>query len=187
MKTRLSFFFAFLFTVALIKPAEAQVKSDYDKNADFSKYKTYSFLGWQDNSDKILNDFDKKRIHDAFMSEFAKRGMTYVESGGDASISLFLVVNKETSTTAYTDFNTGYGYRGRWGWGMGPGYATTTYQENDYLQGTMVCDMYDTQSKNLLWQGIIKKTVEEKPEKREKSIPKNVTKLMKKFPVKPSK
>ena len=43
--------------------------------------------------------------------------------------------------------------------------------------------MLDTQSKDLLWQGVATGTVSEKPEKREKKIPKAVKKLMKKFPV----
>ena len=167
----------------------AQVKSDYDKNTDFSKYKTFTFEGWQKNSDQQLNDFDKKRILDAFTSEFNARGMSLVESNGDAAIALYIVLDKKTSTTAYTDYTGGIGYGGRRGWGMGMGgvgmgSATTTYDENDYTEGTLVVDMYDAGGKNLLWQGVMTKTVNEKPEKREKTIPKNVSKLMKSYPIK---
>ena len=165
----------------------AQVKSDYDKNVDFTTYKTYTFAGWQEDSDKILNDFDKKRIKESLKAEFASRGLSPVQSNGDATITLFIVVNQKTSTTAYTSFNGTYGYRGRWGWGTGPGMVTanTTYSENDYLEGTLVVDMYDSAGKNLIWQGIITTIIKSKPEKREKSIPKNIKKLMKKYPVKP--
>jgi len=180
-----------LLFVCLSNNVVAQVKSDYDKNANFSEYKTYTFGGWVKDSDKILTDFDKKRITDALSNEFSSRGMSYVESGGDAVITLFIVVNQKTSTTAYTNFNGGMGYYGRRGWGMGYGgmglSATTTYNQNDYLEGTFVVDMYDSKSKELIWQGIITSVVKENPEKREKSIPKKVKKLMKKFPVKPMK
>lgn len=166
----------------------AQVKSDYDKNIDFSKFKTYSFGGWENDSDKILNSFDKKRITDALVSEFSSRGMTYTQENGQVVITLFIVVNQKTSTTAYTNYNSTMGYRGRWGWGYGTmGTATTTYNENDYLEGTFVVDMYDNTSKNLIWQGIITSVVNEKPEKREKTIPKKIKKLMKAYPVKPLK
>ena len=167
----------------------AQVKADFDKTADFTKIKTYSFAGWQKDSDKQMNDFDKKRIQDAFKSEFSARGMEFVESGGDAVVTLYLVLDKKTSTTAYTDFNGGMGYGARWGWGMGAGMgtATTTYSENDYIEGTLVIDLYSTDEKKLLWQGIITTTVKTKPEQRAKSIPKNVSKLMKKYPVPPKK
>ncbi len=188
MKTKLTLIFALFLTIAFSGNLIAQVKSDYDKNADFTKYKTYSFLGWQKESDQQLNEFDKKRIYDAFKSEFSTRGMEYVETGGDVSITFFIVVNEKTSTTAYTNYTGGYGYSGRWGWGMGPGaYATTTYSESDYNEGTFVIDMYDNSSKSLVWQGILTKVVNEKPEKRGKTIPKSVKRLMKKYPVKPMK
>ena len=166
-----------------------QIKSDYDKSADFSTYKTYMFAGWEKNSDQILNEFDKKRIMDAIQSELSKRGMSLVTSDGDAAFTLFIVINEKTSTTAYTDYHTSMGYGGRWGWGMGPGMATatTTYSENDYREGTLVVDMYDTESKSLVWQGIITTVVKEKPEQREKSIPKKIGKLMREFPVDPVK
>jgi len=167
----------------------AQVKSDYDKKADFTTYKTYSFAGWQKDSDKQLNEFDKKRILDALKAEFDARGMSLVESGADATISIYIVIDSKTSTTAYTNYNGGMGYGMGRGWGMGyggmgMGSSTTTYSQDDYLEGTLVVDVYDESSKNLVWQGIITKTVKEKPEKREKSIPKNIAKLMKEYPVK---
>lgn len=175
-------------------PALAQVKSDYDKTADFTKYKTYSFAGWQKGSEQQINDLDKKRIYDAFKSEFELRGMKYQETGADATITLYLVLQNKTSTTAYTNYNTGFGYYPpRWGWGMGyatpmgMGTATTTYTENDYVEGTMVVDMYDNGSKTLVWQGVLTKVVKEDPKKREKSIPKSISKLMKPFPVQPVK
>lgn len=95
----------------------AQVKSDYDKTTDFTKYKTYSFEGWQKDSDQQLNEFDKKRVTDALKAEFAARGMSLVESGGDASVALYLVLDKKTSTTAYTNYMGGLGYGCRDGHG----------------------------------------------------------------------
>ncbi len=80
------------------------------------------------------------------------------------------------------------GYVGRWGWGMGAGLgmgsATTTYNNNDYLEGTLVVDMYDSETKNLIWQGVMTSEVNEKPQKREKSTPRKIAKLMKSYPVK---
>jgi hypothetical protein len=80
----------------------------------------------------------------------------------------------------------GVGYRGAgWGWGMGS--STTTYQENDYDVGTFVVDAYDATSKKLIWQGTLVKTLNSNAGKNEKSIPKSVGKLMKKYPIKPKK
>ena len=43
-----------------------KVTSDYDKTVDFSKYKTYEYYGWSDNSDEFLTEFDRERIESAF-------------------------------------------------------------------------------------------------------------------------
>lgn len=185
--TTVTIFLVFLPAAFFISPAWAQVRSDYDKNTDFTKYKTYSFAGWQKDCEKQLTEFDQKRITDALKSEFENRGLTLVDKMGDATISIYIVLQKETSTTAYTDYTGGLGYGPRWGWGVGMGSATTTYTQNDYTVGTLVVDMYDESSKNLVWQGIIQTTVKEKPKQREKSIPKNIHKLMRDFPVNPVK
>lgn len=179
-----------ILAILLSSCSTVKVTSDQAKDTDFSTYKTYTFLGWQNNSDEIMNDFDKKRIHDAFKAEFDKRGLQLVSEGADMAISLYLVVSKETSTTAYTNYHSGYGgmynrYGYGWGGGYGGGFASTTYHESDYLKGTMVMDVFDEKSGQQLWQGIAVKTIQEKPEKREKSIPHSVSALMKKFPIAP--
>jgi hypothetical protein len=182
-----------LFTIGLFLFFSAssyaqKVKVDFDKTVDFSKYKTYQFLGWQDDIDQVANEFDQKRLRDAFREEMDIRKLEKVENNPDMVISMYLVIDQKTSITGYTNYygGAGAGYR-RGGWGWGAGHSTTNYSENDYLEGTMVVDVYDTGSKNLIWQATGVGTVTEKPEKREKSIPKTVSKMMKKFPIKPVK
>jgi len=170
----------------MVSCSTVTVVTDMDKTVDFSNYKTYNFLGWQQDSDKILNEFDKKRVRDAFISEFEARGLEMVNENGDMAITLFVVVDQRTSVTAYTDYY-GSGYRGyrryRGGWGYGS--ASTSYTEEDYLQGTLVMDVFDGETKGQVWQGIATSTVSEKPEKREKGIPAKIGALMKKFPIDP--
>ena len=177
---------AVLLAILISGCSSVTVISDMDKSVDFSQYKTYSFLGWQKDSDQLMNEFDKKRLHDAFGAELSQRGLEYVESGGDMAISLFLVISKETSVTAYTNYYGmgGYGRYNRYGYGWG-GTSRTTYSENDYLKGTLVMDVFDEKSGDQVWQGIATGTVTEQPEKREKSIPKSVGALMAKFPIQP--
>ena len=185
MKQLLLIFTSLIF---LASCSSIKVTADYDKKADFSKYKTATFLGWQDDADKLLNDIDKKRFRDAFRAEMAKRNIDIVEEGGDMAIVLFLVADAKTSINAYTNYyGGGYGRYHRGGWGWGAGHSTTTYTQDDYVQGTLVVDVYDNTSGDLIWQGVGTKTIEEKAEKREKTIPKVVAAVMNKFPVKPEK
>lgn len=173
-----------------------QVTSDYDKTVDFSKYKTFMYYGWTDESDKVLNQFDKDRIETAFGDEFAKRGWVLQKEDGDAVVSLFIVVDQKTSYTAYTNHYGGgmyggmygprYGYGGYGGMGMGMGTSSTQVQQNDYLEGTLIVDVFDAKEKKHIWQGIGKKTLSENTSNREARIKQAVAAIMSQFPVKPA-
>ncbi len=163
-----------------------KVVTDVDKTVDFSTYKTYSFLGWQENSDKILSEFDKRRLRDAFIYEFARRGLEPVTENGDMQITLFIVVDHRTTVTSYTNYYGGrYGMYHRYYGGWGYGWGSTTYNESDYMEGTLVMDVFDGATKDQIWQGIATSTISENPDKREKTIPAKIGSLMRKFPVQP--
>jgi len=174
--------------------SSVKVTSDYDKSADFTNYKTFEYYGWAEESDKILNRFDKERIEAALGYEFDRRGLELVDKEGDMVVSLYIVVDQKTSTTAYTDhYNMGgygYGYGPDWGWyggygGMGMGTSTTRYSEKDYLVGTLVVDVFDKAEKKLIWQSVGQKTVDENPNNAEKNIIKVAEAIMKPFPIEP--
>lgn len=164
------------------------VNSDYDKTTDFTAFKTYSYYGWAENSDKILNRFDKERIEKAFGEELAKRGLEYVAEGGDLIVTLYIVTEQKQQTTATTT-NMGGGYGGYYGYGPGYGYgggmSTTNYNTYDYTVGTLVVDIYDASKKELIFESIGSGTVDENPKNRDKSIPTTVSAMMKPYPVKP--
>ena len=171
-----------------------KVVADGDPTVNWSEYTTYQYYGWAEESDQLLTRFDKERIEAAFGNEFKRRGMKYVESGGDMIVSLFIVIEQQTSTTASTT-SMGGGYGGYYGgyYGYGPGYgwggghSTTTISEYDYEVGTLVCDVFDLEKEVLIWEGIGTKTISEDPAKRETTIPKAVQAIMAKFPVSPKK
>ena len=166
-----------------------KVTSDYDKETDFSKYKTFEYYGWTKESDQVLNQFDKDRIEKAFAAEFAKRDLKFVKENGDMVVSLYLVIDQKTSVTAYTDhYGGGWGYGAGWGWYGGYGgmsQSTTRYSEQDYLEGTLVVDVFDKARKKLIWQGVGRKTIEENPDKRERMVPVVAESIMRPFPIKP--
>ncbi len=194
MKQKSIFLLGILGVLLLSSCATTKVKTDYDKSVDFSKYKTFEYYGWAENSDQILNDFDKKRIETAFNKEFKARGINYVKSGGDLIVTLYIVTQKKTETTA-TTMSTGvsygyggyYGYGPRYGWGTGMGHSTTTYNQYDYTVGTLVIDVFDAKEKRLIWESIGEKTIEENPQNRDESIPKSVKAIMQPYPVAPIK
>ncbi len=145
-----------------------QVKTDYDRNVNFSQYKTYS---WSDVKTKDPLWVD--RIKSAVNSALAAKGLTQVDSGGDISIvAMGITEDKQTLNTFYDGF-------GGWRWG-GFGDAETTTET--YRVGTLVLDLFDTQTKKLIWRGSSSDTVSDQSAKNIKNLNKGVEKMFKHFP-----
>lgn len=101
-------------------------------------------------------------------------------SGGDAGVAAF--GSTRTEKTLETFYN---GLGGGWFWrGFGPATATT-YVENTPV-GTLVVDIFDNQTKKLIWRGTATETLSSKPEKNDKKLEKAVEDMFKHFPPKPS-
>ena len=190
MKKTILFLGSFLGLVMLNSCSSLKVYSDVDPTADWTKYKTFEYYGWAEESDQILNRLDRERIENAFGAEFKARGLEYKEKGGDMIVTLFIVVEQKKGATATTT-SMGGGYYGGYygygpGYGWGGGHSTTNIQEYDYSVGTLVCDVFDAKDQKLIWEGIGNKTIDENPQKRENNIPKVVSAIMSKFPVQPN-
>jgi hypothetical protein len=151
-----------------------QVKTDYDRGADFSQYKTYSWEKIQ-TQDPLWVD----RIKDAVNTSLAAKGWTQVESGGQVSlVAIEMTRNQQTLNTFYDGFGGGWGWR-RFG-GGGFGDATTTTE--NYKVGTLVVDLFDANSKKLIWRGSASDTLSDKSEKNIKNLDKGVQKMFDHFP-----
>jgi len=162
-----------LFFAAMLGAAFAQqVKSDFDHQANFSQYKTYS---WQEV--KPPNSLWDSRIKSAVDARLAAKGWTQVDSGGD--VAIVAIATSHTERTLQT-FYDGMGGGWRWRGFGGMGEATTT--EQDYKEGTLLVDLYDAKTKQLIWRGSAEDTVSNNADKNEKNLNKGVAKMFKKFP-----
>lgn len=151
-----------------------QVKTDYDRSANFAQYKTYS---WEQVKTKDALDID--RIKAAVNAALAAKGWTQVDSGGDVSIvAMEITRNQQTLNTFYDGFGGGWGWR-RFG-GGGFGEATTTTET--YKVGTLVVDLFATKTKQLIWRGASSDTLSDNSNKNIKNLDKGVEKMFKQFP-----
>jgi hypothetical protein len=152
-----------------------QVKTDYDRSADFSQYKTYSWEKVQ-TQDPLWVD----RIKEAVNSALAAKGWTQVPSGGNvAVVAIEMTRNQQTLDTFYNGFGRG------WRWGGGFGDATTTVE--NYKVGTLVVDLFDANSKKLVWRGSSSDTLSDKSDNNIKNLDKGVQKMFNHFPPEPKK
>jgi uncharacterized protein DUF4136 len=149
-----------------------QVKTDYDRNASFSQYKTYSWEKVQ-TQDPLWVD----RIKEAVNATLTAKGLTPVESGGDlAIVAIETTQNQRTLNTFYDSFGGGWRWRGFGGFGD----ATTTV--DTYKVGTLVVDLFDAHTKTLLWRGSSSDTLSDKSDKNIKNLDKGVQKMFDHFP-----
>ena len=159
-------------------PAFAQqVKSDYDRSADFSQYKTYS---WE--QVRTQNPLWVDRIKTAVNSALAAKGWTQVESGGNVSIvAMEMNQTHQTLNTYYDSFGGGWGWGRRFG-GFGDDFGESTTTPETYRVGTLVVDLFDSSTKNLLWRGSLSDVLSDKASKNIKNLDKGVVKLFDHFP-----
>jgi uncharacterized protein DUF4136 len=153
------------------------VNVDYDKSADFSKIKTFTTkigTAWG-------NPLGEKRVTTEIEEALTAKGWTKAANEGAADAAVVL----HGATQVKKDLNTfysgmgmgGYGYR--YG-GFGGGTAHTSVSE--YTVGTLVVDIFDAKSKNLLFRGTATDELSDKPEKNQKKLAKASDKMFKDFP-----
>jgi len=160
------------FFVFIVASFAQQVKTDYDHNANFGQYKTYSWEKVQ-SKDPLMVD----RIKEAVNRALAAKGWTQVDSGGDVCVmAIEITQNQQTLNTFYDGFGGGR----RWGGFGGFGDATTTTQT--YQVGSLVVDLFDAKSKNLLWRGSSSDTLSNNADKNTKNLDKGVQKMFAHFP-----
>ena len=168
LHTRSTLLAAALLLVA--SAAWAKTTTDYDHNINFANYKTYSW-----GKVETQNSIWDQRVKDAVDSQLAAKGWTQVPSGGDAVVNAFGKTRQEHTLNTFYD-----GFPG-WGWGgFGDGTATTTV--DTYKVGTLVVDLFDANTKNLIWRGVASDTLSSSAEKNTKKLDSDVHDLFKHFP-----
>jgi hypothetical protein len=164
-----------------------KVSHDYDKQADFTKYKTYK-IG-DEAAQSGIPQLDLDRIIRAVDKELTSRGLTKSETP-DLLVDFHVKLQQQQSATATTYGGAGmYGGYGPYRYGFSPGFSTTSIDVNTYVEGTLFITMVDTEIQKIVWQGRGTKTLDEhaSADKRETNINKAVQYIFQKYPVQPEK
>ncbi len=166
----------------------ADVHTDYDKHADFSKIHSYCW-GQVSTADPMY----QQRVKDQVDKDLQARGWQQ-GSGGNCEAQVFAKGNVHNQTELQTYYTgVGGGWGGGWGWGgwgwrsgwWGPGMGgeTTTTEVNKPV-GSLVIDIFDTQTKNLIFRGIAEGDISKNPDKNTSHIDKDIDKMFDHFPPK---
>lgn len=154
-----------------------RVNQDYDRNADFSQYKTYAYH--KSGIDKVeVSDLDKKRILRSIDEAMAAKGFTKSENP-DVIINFF---TKEREQVDVNQFNAGWGYG--WGWGWNPWIWGGRTSVNRYTEGTLTIDVIDAKKKELIWQGQGEGVLTKNVDKKDEKVKEFVSKILEQYPPK---
>lgn len=157
---------------AFVGCSTVKVAYDYDKQVDFSKYKTY-VMSQETLKMTNVNQLNRDRIINAVEAQMAAKGFSKEGAEGADVILDIRIKGKEiqTATATTTGGYGGYGY-GYGRWGYGGGMSTTHVNYDSYTEGTLFVTLVDKATQKIAWQGTGKKTIDENAntEKREKSI-----------------
>jgi hypothetical protein len=153
-------------------PALAQkVETDYDHSVNFLQFHTYSW-----GHVHATDPFFEGRVREAVDRDLQAKGWQQVPAGGDATVTAVAIKRNQAE---YSTFYDGLGPGWRWhGWG--PGMATMTIE--NVPVGTLVVDIYETNSRHLAWRGLAHDQLSDKPDKNTQKLDKAVDKLFAKFP-----
>jgi hypothetical protein len=147
------------------------VKTDYDRGANFSQYKTFSFEKVQ-----TENPLWVDRIESAVSAALTEKGLLQVASGGDvAVVAVGMTKTQQQLNTFYNGFGGGWRFRS---------FGDSTTEVENYKVGTLVVDLFDAKTKTLLWRGSASDTVSNKSINNIKNLDKGVQKMFAKYPPK---
>jgi hypothetical protein len=147
------------------------VKSDYEKNFDFTQLHTFAFKTDRASNDPLsTNTLEAGRIQNALTSQLEANGFTHSSQNPDFIVAFYSRTKQKTQIQSSGGFGPGFGPgfgfgrgfgwgygipdRARWRWGYGPDIWTT-----NYTQGCVMADIIDARTNDLVWRGKVMDTV----------------------------
>jgi hypothetical protein len=157
------------------------VNSDYDKQANFSQYKTFA-IDKNDTINGAISQFNRQRIINAIRDEMTKKGFQENSSSPDLFVFSAAIFKDMQAVTANTNY---YGYGGMYHpyyWGGGMTSSNTTYSVQNYKDGSLIIDVVDVKTQKIVWEGVGNKEIDKPSKDPESAIKQAVASIMASFP-----
>lgn len=173
------FGFALVMLVACAGPSVMNTKTAPD--ADFSRYKTFSFYDVTASGDTVSAGFNERIavLKTAIGDQLKARGFQPA-AAGDLRVNIGLVVKEEIQTRE-TDWRTDGRYRYA-------GQRNYTWKSEEievgrYRTGTVTLHLVDAAQNNMVWKGSVNGVLPEKEKNLPKAANEAMAELFKQFPV----
>jgi len=157
-------------------------KRDFDRNANFTSYKTYAWAP-EPNTVALTPPVDDA-IHATVDKDLAARGYTKVQGKTPDFYVVYHVTSvQKTDVRHYTDWGFGTTYRPGYGYYVGwPGNPTTYAVLDQYRVGALILDFVEVRRDQLVWRGVASSVIGDKAENNATSAAQAVHLLLAKFP-----
>jgi len=135
----------------------------------------------QSTSDPMLvNSISNRALRADLRQGFEKLGYAVNDSTPDFCVAYYASTNQQLDITTY-DY--GYSFRPRWWRGWGPRYRDVyAPMVTQYTQGTVIVDVFDSKSKELLWRGQGKAAVSDSQDEYVRELETTVGAILAQFP-----
>jgi len=164
MRTLLTSVTAFILMGVVL--SAQKVSTDFNPSAPFGSYKTYTWTA----GTPARDPFAEERIRAAVNNQLAAKGLTENDTAPNLVVATHVTTANQQQVIA-----PGFGW-GPWGWG-GPGPMI-----ENYVEGTLIVDLYDATTKKLVWRGVATSTLSDKTSKNTDKMEKALTKMFEKYP-----
>ncbi|GAB3507219.1 DUF4136 domain-containing protein [Pseudoxanthomonas daejeonensis] len=156
------------------------VHTDADPTANFSGYRTYTWLNKPDQQG--VPPLASQRIVEYVNAQLAAKGWKESPNGDVAVVAHVATQQQQSLDTMYS----GPMYGG-WGWGPGwygggMGMSSATTRVRTYTVGTLVVDLFDVKTKQAIWRGTASDTVPDDPAKGDKLLRAGIAEMFSAFP-----
>jgi hypothetical protein len=158
--------------------AGLQYTHDFDPGANMTAYRTYIWATPPAENGRGMNPLVERRVIAAIDQQLQAKGYQLSTTGeADFAVNFLLTTSEQTD---YSTYYTGMGYRGGWYGGMG----TSTTRAYTTTNGTLIVDIFDFRSRELVWRGTAAGTVEQNasPEQRDMRIQEAAAGILGPFP-----
>src|SRR6266850_1907392 len=142
------------------------VKSDYEKNFDFSQLHTFAFKTDRANNDPLsTNTLEAGRIQNALAAQLEANVFSQAPQNPDFIVA-FYSRSKQKTQVESSGIGPGFGFGRGFGWGYGVpfrerwrnGFGPDIWTDN-YTQGCIMADVIDSKTNEVVWRGAVTDTI----------------------------
>jgi hypothetical protein len=140
--------------------------NDFDPDVEFAQYRTFAIVGGRDLDHSGW--LDEPEMHERFKNfvsgALETRGLVEVPVGDKATLVVrFWVARRQKEEVTVIDYGPSY----MWGgyppyWTGAWGYSYEEYVVHNYAEGTLVVDLIDPNTRDLVWRTILKQKIEDR-------------------------